>query len=296
MSFQEDIASDVQKPSVGEIVELYELDLTGAGGSGILYFTKNIEDDNSTPIEFNSQSYVPVDLESDGWEIKGQGELPRPTFKISNAVFSLATHVIGLEDLVGAKLTRRRTFKKYLDGEPGANPSAEFPQDIYVIYQKLSHNKYFIEFQLAAYMDFEGVKLPKRQILRDTCMHIYRYWTGAAFNYDNATCPYVTEYCYDKNGDYEASGADDICGKRLKDCELRHYGVIAKTAEGGGATVYKQDAQPGSPSIGDYWLDTNSGPPNIWYVYKSTGWETFKPEQLPTRAFPGVARTRVTQR
>ena len=298
MGFQADIASDVQQPSVGEIVELFEIELEGSGGTGTLYFTKNIGSDNETAIDFNSRTYIPIDVEASGWEVSGEGALPRPTLKVSNVLFSIASHVIGFEDLVGAKLIRRRTLKRYLDGEDEANPAAEFPQDIYVIDQKLNHNKYFIEFQLAAYMDFEGTMLPKRQILRDTCTHVYRNYDSdsTSFIYTNATCPYTGEHCYDKTGEYEIDESLDVCGKRLKDCELRYSGTKAEAAELLGATIYIQDAAPGAPVVDDYWLDSNSGPPNIWYKYKATGWSVVKPDQLPTRAFPGVARTRVSVR
>ena len=200
MSFQEDIASDVQKSAVGDMIFLYEIDLTDVGLDATIYFSEAVDDDYTT-ISFNSRTYQPIQMEATGWEISGEGTLPRPRIKVSNVLITFAPFIITYDDMIGAKFTRRRTLKKYLDGESEENPSAEFAPDIFVIYQKTAHNKYEIEFELSAYMDFEGVMIPKRQIIRDFCSHRYRFWNGSEFDYTLASCPYGPDpndiYSYD---------------------------------------------------------------------------------------------------
>ena len=132
-----------------------------------------------------------------------------------------------------------------------------------------------------------GVKIPKRQILRDFCTHTYRlYDTGTGdFNYTNVTCPYTNPtYFYNRLGEHVTGPGDDKCGKQLRDCEMRYAG----NRVGLPGTVYIQTTDPGG-SNGDYWLNTSAAPV-IWYVKQSGVWAQLKPDPLPTRSFPSVAR------
>jgi len=180
--FQEDIASDVQKLAVGNIVNLYELDLTDIGGTSILYFTESIDDDY-TPIFFNAREYTPIHMQTSGWQTTGTEQLPRPKMVVSNVLLTFASYINTFDSLVGAKLTRRRTLEKYLDGKPTANPNAEFAPDIYKILSMPQRTKAAVEFELTPYVDFEGIKIPKRQILRDFCRQTYRRWDGSKFKF-----------------------------------------------------------------------------------------------------------------
>ena len=239
MTTNASIKNDWQQPNVGALVVLYELDLTDLGGSVFRFVEGTI---SGTAVQFQSQTYFPLDMESAGWELTGTGQLPRPTIKVNSRELTLRAALNTYEDMLGAQVRRKRTFSKYLDGEPLADAAAEFPVDIYVIERKAGQNKEYIEFELSAYMDFEGKRIPGRTVIRDTCTHIYRYWdaTASGFNYDKASCPYTDSDYWDINGDVEALPEDDACGRRLTDCQLR----FGDTAD------------------------------------------------LPTRAFPGVGRTR----
>ena len=63
-------------------------------------------------------------------------------------------------------------------------------------------------------------------VLRDSCVHTYRYWVGTKFQYKEVACPYVAEVYFKKNGEPTMDPAEDSCGKRLSDCKLR-FGVEA---------------------------------------------------------------------
>jgi lambda family phage minor tail protein L len=325
MTFQSDIASDVQKAELGNVIYLYELDLGDIGSNQILYFTPVVDDDY-TPITFNARDYVPIEMETEGWEVSTGEQLPRPHLRVSNATLSFLAHVITFEDLIGAKLTRRRTLEKYLDGNPEANPSAEFAKDIFVIFQKTAHTKRYIEFELAAYMDFEGIRIPKRQIIRDYCTHSYRTFNTSTmtFDYTFATCPYGNpevpgagggykdarsidespggrgEWCYTRLGARTPTCQDDQCGKSLTDCEVRFAGNRVLSEDG---NYVIQETAPLSPSVDDIWLyndgvylELGNGQtvePYTWYQYNGSLWLRLKPFRIPTRAFPGVSRFRV---
>lgn len=231
------IASDNQEFSPGQLVTLYELDMTSLGGTTVYFVEATL---SGAAVVFNGVTYTPIDCQTEGWEYNGQ-ELPRPKFRIANTNQALMAEIYAYDDLLGAVLTRRRTYSKYLDGQSEADPNAQFPLDIYVVERKTMQNKFYIEWELSAYMDFQGTRIPKRRILRDTCTHRYRTYDGG-FVYTNATCPYTGTGYYTRGG-VATTAANDACGKRWTDCKLRY--------------------------------------PNLT-------------DELPTRAFPSVAKTRIT--
>lgn len=288
MTLDVKVAEDVQQLAVGEVVVLYKFDATSLG-STTYYFTQAAYE--SSAVTWQGNIYTPIDVDAEGFELSGRGTLPRPKFRIANTTLAIASAVLTYNDLVGAVVTRYRTLRKYLDGEPGADPTAYFPEDVYVVERKTAHNKTFIEWELSAYMDFEGKMIPRRQVLRDTCTRRYRYYTDGAWDYSNADCPYANETvaqgCYFmQDGTYTTDPTEDTCGRRSVDCKLRFV------TRPGGVTIYIQTTAPGSPSEGNLWL--NSKPtPALWWKYVNATWVDAPRDDLPTWAFPGVALTRV---
>lgn len=217
------IKEDVQQPNVGQIIVLYELDTTTIGGSDVFRFTENttISGSSRVAVKFQGQTWFPLDITSDGWDVSGKGKLPTPKVRVNIQETTLLTGIINMEDLLGAKLERKRTFRKYLDDGAEADTQAEFDPDTFIIQRKSAQNKYYVEFELATYMDFQGKNIPGRVVLRDTCTHAYRIYKDGSFDYTNATCPYTDANYYKRNGDSTVDPAEDNCGKRLSDCRLR---------------------------------------------------------------------------
>jgi len=219
MALNDKIQSSVVKFDPGQLVDLWEVDTTDIGGS-IFYFTPNTTE-SGTSVYLNGVEYLPIEVEIEGLEHKADGVQARPTIRISNVNQTFTASIVSLNDMVGSKLTRRRTFRKYLDDGAAADSAAQFPTDIYYIERKKAHNPLFIEWELVSIIDQVNRQLPKRQILRDICSHTYRVWDGvSAFDYTDATCPYTGDLVFDENGDTTTSGLD-ACGKRLFDCNLR---------------------------------------------------------------------------
>lgn len=216
------IAADTQQPDVGELVVLYVLDMTELGGS-VLRFTENttISGSTRTAVKFQGVTYFPMDIDSDGWDVSGEGTMPRPKIRCNNTELTLQAYINLYDDLIDATVYRKKTFSKYLDSAPLADSAAEFPTDVYRIERKTAQNKNFVEFELASEMDLEGKKVPARLVLRDTCSHAYRIYSDGSFSYDHATCPY-TGTDYFKQDGTSTTAANDKCGKRLSDCELRY--------------------------------------------------------------------------
>lgn len=146
-------------------VELYILDCSNIGGS-IYHFSPNLNADG-TGVIWGGITYSPISISTNGWEISAAGTQFKPTISISNVNKVLLTSVITLGDIIGAKLTRIRTFATFLDAGATPDTSQFFPADIYFIDQKTSHDHTLITWQLSSIIDRFGMQLPGRQVLKD---------------------------------------------------------------------------------------------------------------------------------
>jgi lambda family phage minor tail protein L len=148
----------------------------------------------NSKIIFDGQEYLPIAVESDGFEILGDQRLPRPTIKVSNAGMYISSLLRKYDNLNGAKLVRKRTFAKFLDdanfpnGNPfgTANPDAKMPDDKYFISRKTSENKLAVEFELVSSLELENIEIPARKISSRYCHWIYRGY-GCRYGYDKST-------------------------------------------------------------------------------------------------------------
>jgi|ERR1035437_8456522 lambda family phage minor tail protein L len=165
------IRSELQTLDQGvPLVDLYNLDLTSLGGT-VYYFTSTCYPDG-TQVVWQYHTYLFIPIQSTGWEVmgsttQGSASQPTPTITISNANKVLLTAVVAMGNLVGAKLTRYRTFQKFLDNQSAADQTQYLGPDIFYINQKTSHTKHAISFQLINPIDMPGKQLPGRQVLKD---------------------------------------------------------------------------------------------------------------------------------
>ena len=215
--------SDLQAIAPSAVIELFQLELNAAqhGVSETYYFHAGVNATNNADIIWNSQAYVAFPIEATDFEYTGTGSLPRPKLRISNIFGTITGLVLSLPNgLEGAKVTRIRTLARYIDGVnfPGGtnpygtpDPTAEFPREIYYIDRKAGENRDLIEFELAAAFDLVGVRAPKRQCVSNVCQWIYR----------GSECGYAGNAFFDFNDVPVAAIGQDVCGKRLRSCELR---------------------------------------------------------------------------
>lgn len=225
------IQAAAQSPNTGARVELFALDATNLGAEEVFLFCSSKA--QSGAVVYDGNTYVPIPVEATGFEANTEGSLPTPRLKIGNVTRVLSSLVTDYADLVGAQLTRIRTFKQFLDGEPDADPNAYFAPDQFKIERKVTQNKVFIEWELSADLDQEGRKLPGMQCVRDVCPFRYRRWNGSSFTYPDVTlaCPY-TGTAYFTENDVATTAANDRCGKRLSSCKAR-FGTNSSLPFGG---------------------------------------------------------------
>lgn len=209
------IAAEIQSLSPSALIELFELDTTNLPDGAISYFhagTNGLQQ----PVVWQGNTYQPWPIESEGFDVSTKGTLPRPTVRVANINGLFSAEVKKFDDLVGSKVIRKRTFARYLDAvnfpggvNPDADPNQHFPDELWFVERKATENRYLIEFELSSAFDLEGVMLPKRQVIQNSCPWKYR---GVECGYSGPA--------FDKN-DKPCAAADDFCAKRLTSCEVR---------------------------------------------------------------------------
>lgn len=225
------INQDLQQLSPGQIVELFELDCTSAGGTLLRFH--NGKNQLGADVVWQGNTYTAYPVEASGFQFVGKGQMPRPTLAVANVTGVLGALVRTYQDLIGSKLTRRRTLLKYLDAvnfpggvNPTADPTAALPDDVYFIDRKASEDKVLIKFELSAAFDVAGVQLPRRFIVQNVCTWAYR----------SGECSYTGIKYFDASDSQVTTLAQDSCGKRLSSCKAR-FGEHAELPFGGFPSV-----------------------------------------------------------
>ena len=221
------IESDIQQLNPGQLVDLFELDASGLGGDVLRWH--NGVNGLSNDVIWQGAIYSRFPVEASGFERSGAAAMPRPMLKVANVSGLVGAMARELNDLTGAKVTRRRTFSKYLDAvnfpdgvNPQADPHVGFPDEVWFVDRKSSENGVFVEFELAAAFDVQGVMLPRRQCIQNVCTWQYR----------SAECGFAGGAVADKNDVPTSNPALDQCGKRLASCKLR-FGLYEPLSFGG---------------------------------------------------------------
>jgi lambda family phage minor tail protein L len=220
--------TEIQSLDPSALIELFTLDTTplttinGQTGTGSQYlWTPGTLGDAA--ISYGGALYNPMPVTFTHMQTTGQGKAPTPKLTVSAIGGLIVSLSIQYGDLVGAKVSRVRTMLKFLDGQPEADPSAFWGPDVFTVDQKTKHTPAELEFNLAIGFDQQGILFPRRQVIRDSCSFPYRAWdtTTAAFVYVPVDgCPYTGSACFTAEG-ASCAAAQDQCGKRLSDCQLR---------------------------------------------------------------------------
>ena len=225
------IYADLSAISPSAIIELFELhyDSTLHGSSDVLRWHAGANDAITGNITWNGNDYARLPVKAEGFEYKNSGSLPRPTLSVANLNSAITALLIGVNaitpgnDLIGAKVKRIRTLKKFLDGESGADPYATFPVEEWFVDRKASESRDVVTFELASKFDLSNKQLPNRQVVANICQWVYKssecgYVPGSE---PGKVVDGVTYYRFDKNDEPETLDANDVCGKRLSSCKCR---------------------------------------------------------------------------
>lgn len=127
---------------------------------------------------------------------------------------AISAYCLQFGDFAGVKLKVITTLAKYLDAEnfSTGNPSAqnESKEQLWYIEQKTSENAQTVTFELSNPIDFEGLKIPVRQISN------YCQW-----EYRSEECGYTGADIFTDKDQPTDDPSLDKCSKRLSGCECR---------------------------------------------------------------------------
>lgn len=211
------INADIQTLELGALVELFELDATAIGAE--LYRFHGYQKTGS--IWWQGLEYTPWPIQADGFQMTGDAQQPQPKLLVGNVTGFISALCLGFEDLVGAKLTRRRTLGRYLDsrnfaeGNAEADPDEEFPADIWYVEQKTGESKTEVEFALSSPINLNNKQLPGRQIVANCCQ-----WLSIG-GYRGPYCGYTGGPVATDDDIITTDAAQDRCSGTLNGCKLR---------------------------------------------------------------------------
>ena len=213
------IYADLSTLAPDAIIELFELhyDNTLHGSTDILRWHAGSNADVTGNITWNSNDYIRLPVQAEGFEYTNGGTLPRPILSVANLDGAVTALLLGVNlttpgnDLTGAKVKRIRTLKKFLDGESAADPYATFPIEEWFIDRKATESRDVVSFELASKFDLSNKELPNRQIVANICQWQYR----------SSECSYTGSNYFDVNNNSVGTLAQDACGKRLSSCKKR---------------------------------------------------------------------------
>lgn len=173
------------EPSV--ILSFYRLDILNEGP---LFFHSG-ENGFEKSLIFQGQEYQYIPIKAEGFELNADGRLPRPKLTISNVNGQMSPVSLAFNDFIGSRLTRTKTFIKFLDAENfpdninphgDPDPDATLPKDEYIVNIKTVENNQLIEYELRSTLDLEKAILPGRRIMPNHCCWLYRSIEGCKYS------------------------------------------------------------------------------------------------------------------
>lgn len=214
------ITADIQQLELDGWVELYELDartITGGGSGDVLRFHGYTQ---SGPVIWQGNSYDPWPLQADGFRID-PSQPSQPHLSLGNVDGRITALCLAYRDLVGARLTRRQTTRRYLDaanfpeGNAQADPTQEITPELWLIERRSSETKERVVFELASPIDVGDRQLPGRRIVVNVCSWLERG------GYRGPFCGYTGPAVAKIDDTPTSDPAQDVCGGRLTSCWLR---------------------------------------------------------------------------
>ena len=171
---------------------------TGGIAVGMIVTGSDIDDDGFGPIVFDGNTYYGFPITMDGLEVANDGAMGRPNLTIANVESLLLTGStfqnafsstaaeggakpgisnFKLNDLIGKRLTRRRTLEKYLNIDPvtsATKAAIEFPKAVYIIDRIANKTNIMVNIELSVPFDLAGIRVPRREVVGKYCSWIYK--------------------------------------------------------------------------------------------------------------------------
>lgn len=169
-----------------DLEDLYGINL---GADAVYRFCPMINGTN--PIIWRNYSYQPLPIKAEGFESKSDGRFARPKLTIANPDGLLSKILHSNNDFANSKVTRKRTYVRFLDKEnfPNqVNPFGEnisdagFEDDLYFVNRKVEENKNVVQFELVSALELEDAFVPARVVMSNYCSWSYRCEIGCNYS------------------------------------------------------------------------------------------------------------------
>jgi lambda family phage minor tail protein L len=133
-------------------------------------------------IVWQGVEYLPLAVETEGFDILGDGKLARPKIRVANQNNIITNFLQNYKDFKNAKIVRKRVSVKFIDdvnfegGNPfgSADPKAELTDETWLMGRKTQESKIFVEFELNSPLDLENFSVNNRNIVSKFCYWQYR--------------------------------------------------------------------------------------------------------------------------
>ena len=174
-------AQDLSMDSNEGLIFLFELNFAGTVHR---FHSENTDQDIRFGPEVGgdatTNTYIAFPMGIEGLEVTSEGSQPRPSLIIPNvnSLFRSDSSIplTNMEDLIGSRVTIRKTLTKYVtigSGDAPAN-NYQFPKSTYIIDRLASINSLAVMFELASPFDLAGVRVPSRQVTGKYCPWYYK--------------------------------------------------------------------------------------------------------------------------
>lgn len=205
--------SRVEQSVVQGFITLYELDARKQGGE-IYRFHGHNHDQNGGVITWQGNEYQAIAITADGLEVRSDGKASTPTLTVHNDIGGVAQALrylcLRYGDFAGARLKVIHTLAEFLD----SSDDEHYKVQHWYIEQKTSETNATTTFELSNPVDFEGLKIPVRQITSYCHEAVCGRYRGEA-------CGYTGTARFTIDGKPTDDPEQDRCGGRLSDCMLR---------------------------------------------------------------------------
>jgi lambda family phage minor tail protein L len=168
------------------IICLYKINLRDKGQ----YLFHAGENGYRRKLVFDGQEYDFFPIKVTGFETHGDGKLPRPKMTFTNHQGVISLRLNHFNDFINYKVTRVKTFVKYLDAinfPNGVNPHAEpdpeasFAEDVFFVNQKTKEDDNIVEFELVSLLELQNASVPARTVYSNNCGWRYRGDIGCGY-------------------------------------------------------------------------------------------------------------------
>lgn len=174
-------------------------------------------------IIWQGQVFEPLALDVSGLEMRSDGKASAPSLTMANNIGGIqnavSAYCLQFNDFAGAQLKVIQTLAKYLDAENfsagNSHASSEAEEQLWYIEQKTSESSAQVSFELSNPIDFEGRKIPVRQIT-NIC-----HWCVMG-DYRGEECGYIGAAMFTDKDEPTDNPALDKCAGRLSSCKKRN--------------------------------------------------------------------------